>query len=92
MISWELKGETFQVSSLRNHFSPSRRIHACKATCANSANESSSMFFCTKFLLGHQMKAVNALFFQGVLTIFATGCSNTFFLLAGSLNYISIGS
>ena len=50
------------------------------------------MFFCTKFLFGHQMKAVNALYVQGVLTIFATGCSNTFLLLAGSLNYISIGS
>ena len=48
-------------------------------------------FFFTKFLLGHQIKAVNALFVQGVLTIFATG-SNTFPPLAGSLNYISIGS
>ena len=48
-------------------------------------------FFYTKFLLGHQMKAVNALFVQGVLTIFATG-SNTFLLLAGSLSYISICS
>ena len=49
-------------------------------------------FFCIKFLLGHQMKAVNAIFAQEVLTVFATGCSNTFPLPAGSLNYISIGS
>ena len=80
------------MSSLRNHFLPPEEFMPAKQLVLIMLMRAALFFFCTKFLLGHQMKAVNALFVQGVLTIFATGCSNTFPLLAGSLNYISIGS